>query len=548
MLLILKALLPAILLAWAASNAPARTLRIENPFGGVSVEVTSAGRLQIEANSPSRPVVAADISSSDQPALFLIKVNPADGARIDLDIKLPYGAALQVRTTAGPIWAKGLFAAAELATETGELEIETPWDASRFRLIAREKPKTVDLPRGFRFDTYVTAPERGRSWVLEDRLPEMRVTYGQLLVDAGHTPRVTLKHMPVPRDSPVKLPWQAPAALDAILAGEKRATNTPPQTPPSSKPPPQGNAGAALAPGTELEPGEALAPDGEALFTSSVRMVSLNAAVYDEKGRPITGLQAQDFAIVENGVPQEIAFASTEETPFNLILLLDLSGSTKQDREDMKTAALRFLDIARPNDRVGVYALANNRFHVVSPLTNDREQLRHLIPALPEVSGGTPLYDALVLSYAEELIHHEGERNALIVISDGVDNQLYGSLTPSDVSFDKLRKAARQFDALIYPILLNAAEEGSRTTGWSRKARQRMEELAADTGGRLFPARSLQQLDPVYPQVESELRAVYALAYYPKDQKLDGTWHAVDIQVKRPRANVRSRQGYIADP
>jgi VWFA-related protein len=536
MSLILRALLPSVLIVWAASNAPAQTVRIENPSGGVSVEVTASGRLQVQASSPDRPVTAADAASTEQRGVLLVKANPADGARIDLDVQLPYGAALQVFTKAGPISASGLFASAELVTETGDLLLEAPWNASHLRVIARQKPNSVNLPKGFRFTTYETAPERGRSWVLEDRLPEMHVTYGQLLVDAGNTARVTLRNMPIPQDSPVKLPWQAPAVLEGIVAGEKRKARTTRQVP-ATKSPPAGNRVDA-----------APAPDDEATFTSSVRMVNLAAAVYDENGHPMTGLKASDFKVIEDGVPQQIAFASAEEAPFNLVLLLDLSGSTKQNREDMKTAALRFLDIARPNDRVAVYALANNCFHVVSPLTNDRQQLRGLIEALPEVSGGTPLYDALVLSYAEELIQHEGERNALIVISDGVDNQLYGELTPSEVSFDRFRKAARQFGALIYPILLNAAEPGSNTTGWSRRARERMEELSAATGGRLFPARSLQQLEPVYAQVESELRAVYALAYYPQDQKLDGAWHSVDIQVQRPGARVRSRHGYIASP
>jgi VWFA-related protein len=539
MSLILRVLLSFALIAWAASNSPAQTVRIENPDGGVAVEVTSGG-LQIQASSPDRPARAGDAAITEQPGLLIIKVNPIDGARVDLDVKLPYGAAVQVRTQAGPISASGLFASAELITETGELLLEAPWAASRFRLIAREKPGTVNLPKGFRFESYETSAERGRSWVLEDRLPEQRVTWGRLHIDAGNTARVTLRNMAVPQDSPVKLPWQAPAALDAIVAGGKRKARNTPQAPPAKNPP-------AKNP-PEAAPAEAaLAPEGEALFTSSVRMVNLAAAVYDENGRPMTGLNASDFTVIEDGAPQQIAFASAEEAPFNLVLLLDLSGSTKRDREDMKAAALRFLDIARPNDQVAVYALANNCFHVVSPLSGDREQLRRLIEALPQVSGGTPLYDVLVLSYAEELIRHEGERNALIVISDGVDNQIYGALTPSEVSFDKLRRAARQFDALLYPILLNAAEPGSDTTGWARRAGQRMEELAAATGGRLFPARSLQQLEPVYAQVESELRSVYTLAYYPQEQKLDGAWHSVEIKVQRPGARVRSRDGYVAE-
>jgi VWFA-related protein len=277
-------------------------------------------------------------------------------------------------------------------------------------------------------------------------------------------------------------------------------------------------------------------------------MVNLTATVYDEAGHPMPGLKASEFTVLEGGVEQEIAFAGAEDVPVNLVLLLDLSGSTQQQRDEMKAAALRFLDITRPIDLVAVYALANDRFHVVSPLTNDREQLRRLIPAIPEVSGGTPLYDALVLSYAQELRQHAGERNAIIVLSDGVDNQIYGAVTPSTVSFNRLRRAARQFDALLYPILLNAAEPGGKVQGWQRRSRERMEALAAATGGRLFPARSLQDLEPVYSQVENELRAVYTVAYYPKGEPLESGWRSVEIKVQRPGARVRSREGYLAQP
>jgi VWFA-related protein len=526
------------LIAWAASGVPAHTLRIENPNGGVSVEATASGRLEVQAFSPNRPVGQADVTATEQQDLLLLKTNPPDGAPIDLKIKLPYGTTLQVRTEAGPISVSGVFGTAELITESGDVLLEAPWDATRLRLMARQKPAEVKLPDGFKFAAYETNGNRGKSWSLEDRLPEARVGYSILHVDAGQAKRLTLRHKPIPQDSPIKLPWQAPAVLEAILAGEKRAGKTPRTAP---KPSPSENR-------QEAPPKAPLADEGQALFTSEVRMVNFSAAVYDQDGRPLTGLQANDFTVMEDGVPQPIALAGAEEVPFNLVLLLDLSGSTKQNREDMKAAALRFLDIARPNDRVAVYALANDRFYVVSLLTDDRETLRRLIPALPEVSGGTPLYDALVLSHAEELRNHAGERNALIVISDGVDNQIYGELTPSQVSFDKLRKAARQFDSLLYPILLNAAEPGSRTTGWSRLARQRMEELAAATGGRLFPARSLQELEPVYAQIENELRAVYSVAYYPEDQRLDGAWHSVRITVNRPGARVRSRDGYVAQP
>ena len=212
----------------------------------------------------------------------------------------------------------------------------------------------------------------------------------------------------------------------------------------------------------------------------------------------------------------------------------------------MKTAALRFLDVAGPHDQVALHALANGMLHVVSPLTDDRKKLAALIDAIPGASGGTPLYDVMILSYANQLRQLPDERNALIIISDGVDNQLAGTLTPSKVSFRRLEKAARELSALVYPILLDPRTEGKKPPRWARQSRERMERLAAATGGRLFPARSVQDLEPVYPQVASELRGVYSLAYRPKNQNFDGQWRSVEVKVKRPDVRVRTRRGYVA--
>ena len=270
-------------------------------------------------------------------------------------------------------------------------------------------------------------------------------------------------------------------------------------------------------------------------------------AVHDAAGEAVTDLSAEDFEVYEEGVLQEITYLDNGDSPFNLTLLLDLSGSTKQDRPAMKAAAHRFLDVVGPHDRVALHAMANEMLHVISRLSDDRQKLGALIDAIPEVSGGTPLYDVMVLSYANELRQLPDERNALIVISDGVDNQLYGQLTPSKISFRQLEKAARELSALIYPILLdNPKAEGKKMPRWARKSRDRMESLAAATGGRLFPAHSVQDLDPVYSQVAAELRSVYSLAYRPKNQKFDGRWRSVEVKVKHPNARVRTRRGYVA--
>ena len=211
----------------------------------------------------------------------------------------------------------------------------------------------------------------------------------------------------------------------------------------------------------------------------------------------------------------------------------------------MKQAAIRFIDIARRRDRVAVYAVANNIFQVISPLTRDRERLRRLVAGLPPVSGGTPLYDAIVLAYAQEFRRLPTQRNALIVISDGLDNRIHQTGAASRVSFKKLLRAAKKMNVLIYPVFLDPFTLVPPPP-WVRRARRNLEQLARATGGRLFPARSLQDLDPVYPLVANELRSVYTLAYYPRNQHFDGSWRRIRVRVKRPGARVRTRAGYFA--
>ena len=112
------------------------------------------------------------------------------------------------------------------------------------------------------------------------------------------------------------------------------------------------------------------------------------------------------------------------------------------------------------------------------------------------------------------------------------------------MSFNKLVQAAGQIDALIYPVFLRSGERFH--PGWSQKARKRMQKLADASGGRLFPALSIQDLEPVFPLVADELRSVYSVAYYPKNQVFRGEWRTVSAKVKRPGVKVRARVGYHA--
>jgi len=501
------------------------TLEIHNATGAVHVTVSSEVRVEIEGKGLNRPATRDDVKITRHETRTIVRCDPADGERVDLAVQVPIGFLLDVTTEDGAIEVAGLVRLAHLETKTGDILLTAPWSATRLQLDAVTKPAKFSAPDGVRFSgRAIDVSETQTIWRLRDRLPERRTAYGQFQIEAEAPGEVRLTDMAVPEDSPVKMHWQAAPVLDSILRS------------PQKLPPPP--------PAEQADLPTSLDDAAGAVFRSDVRMVNLIAAVTNQGGAPATDLRPEDFIVIEDGVAQEVASAGSESMPFNLAILMDLSGSTRPDREAMGAAAERFVGLAGPEDRVAVYALAGDMFHVISRLTTDREGLIRTLERLPDVSGASPLYDCVVLGYAEELHQRPGERNALIVISDGIDNRLSNQETPSEVRFNRLRRMAEEMNALIYPVFLRSGERFGRN--WSKKALKNMQDLADASGGRVFPAMSIQDLEPVFPLIEAELRSVYGVAYYPKEQTFDGGWRTVKVQVKRPGAKVRARAGYYA--
>jgi Ca-activated chloride channel family protein len=258
------------------------------------------------------------------------------------------------------------------------------------------------------------------------------------------------------------------------------------------------------------------------------------------------GLTKEDFSVVEQGRLQKVDSAQSEEAPFNLVILLDLSASTKHGRDDMKEIAEGFVRITRPQDRVAVYALFNNWFGVLTHLTDDVGAALIDIESIPKLTGATPLYDAIVLSWSEELSKLRGQRNALIVISDGQDNRFASTGFPSKVSEDQLAEAANSMETLIYPIFLGDPVDTYEKGSWGMKAYEKLKKIAAASGGRVFEIGLEKDRATLYGQVADELRSVYSVAFYPDNQDFTGDFRKVDILVNRVGATVRAREGYYA--
>jgi VWFA-related protein len=291
--------------------------------------------------------------------------------------------------------------------------------------------------------------------------------------------------------------------------------------------------------------------DDDNVLRIESQLVTLNTIVSNSSGQPILDLQKDDFQIYEDKIPQEVAHFQTVKSPFNLVLLIDLSGSVKDKINLIKRTANRFVQAIRPEDRIGIVTFSGST-RIVSPLTSDRDALQQRIETIDRPLGGTNFYDALeeTMKMIESSV--TGERNAIVIMSDGVDNALPGVPGQgSRISFNELFDRVQESDNVIFPIYLDTEEDafqslGSMMTVAYDIARKQLQELADSTGGTLFFAKRVEDLEGRYEEVAAALRTIYSLGYYPSNSEKDGSYRRIQVQVKRDGAKIKSRRGYYA--
>jgi VWFA-related protein len=284
----------------------------------------------------------------------------------------------------------------------------------------------------------------------------------------------------------------------------------------------------------------------------STRLVSLNVKVTDNFGKPLPLLNKTDFQISEESIPQDISHFEPVTAPLNIVLLLDLSGSTEDKMKIMKKAAKKFVDSLNPSDNIAVAGFTR-RFMVFSNFTTDKKLLKDRIDDIKNRHSGTAYYDAMwaTLNLLDEV---KATRKAVVVLTDGVDNSLDH---PNDRdydpkhSFQELMERIVEADATIYPIFLDTEYEvvvkrGDGNHDAYVTARKQLGELAEQTGAVLFKADRAEDLESVYQQVASELHSLYSIAYTPKSLSKDGMWRKISITVNREGAKARARRGYFA--
>lgn len=280
----------------------------------------------------------------------------------------------------------------------------------------------------------------------------------------------------------------------------------------------------------------------------------------DRNGRFIPGLRKKDFKIFENGIQQKITYFQSEEQPFTVVLMIDISPSTKYHIDEIHFAALTFVNQLRPNDKVMVVAF-DQRFRMLTEPTTERQKLYAAIYKA-QFGSGTSLYDAVDHVANLDLINIPG-RKAVVIFTDGVDT------TSRRADYQSSIAAVEEIDALLYPIRYNTQRSGDgnglatnlpgfqlppgmmvrlgrgQSAAEYEKGRLYLETLASNSGGRLFDADTITNLEASFAGVAEELRRQYSVGYYPDDTGEPGDRRRVKIQVARPKVVVRAKTSYI---
>ena len=295
-------------------------------------------------------------------------------------------------------------------------------------------------------------------------------------------------------------------------------------------------------------------------------IVRLNVGVVDQRGRQITTLDKSNFSVFEDGVKQEVSRFETTNAPFSVVMMLDMSGSTRSFRQNIQMSAARFLDALGPEDRIAVIEFYS-KVNLLNDFTTNRMTAAHSI-SVANGSGDTNLYKGLQLAL-QKLASEGNRRKAIVVLTDGVDtvmrdedrqkltaiddSRVPSALTPE--ASEVLNRILNRADALgvtVYPLALptgdpaRLADPTPRQIAMFKAARARLQIIADRTGGTLNAINRLDEMAKLYAAVAADLRTLYTIEYQPANEKRDGKWRKIKIEVDSPDLISRTRQGYFA--
>jgi Ca-activated chloride channel family protein len=339
--------------------------------------------------------------------------------------------------------------------------------------------------------------------------------------------------------------------------------------------------------------------DKDDVIKVDTQLVEVPVVITDKNGRPVLNLKQSNFAIFEDGKPQEIRDFSTTTEPFEVALLLDTSGSTRQDLQLIRRAAESFISSLRPGDRVALIAFrqvagdqkGGAESEILSEMTSSRPTLSEALQRVA-TSNGTPYYDSLI-QIADRVFGRQPDeayrgRRALVALTDGVDST---SVSDFDEASEKLEhdgiisffiqvntrpffeenllgdcagairfspaQIRRYYNSFGPKANMERTDDFCKLGDFERLAVSKklyeiadleMSTLAKTSGGRVFPVSDLSEARSAFRSVAEEIGTKYSLGYYSTNDKRDGTYRKIKVELKGvpPGSVVRAREGYTA--
>ncbi|QNI32294.1 VWA domain-containing protein [Alloacidobacterium dinghuense] len=288
----------------------------------------------------------------------------------------------------------------------------------------------------------------------------------------------------------------------------------------------------AVRPGTDLEKEK-----GGFTFRRDVDEVVLNATVLDDNGRIVNDLKQDNFHVFEDGVQQTIAAFQHQDIPVSMGFLIDNSGSMRDKRAAVNTAALDLVKASNPQDEAFIVNFSDEAFidqDFTSNIAKLRDGLAHI-----DSKGGTALYDAVVASADQLAKGAKRPKQVLLIITDGEDNASSLNLEQT------IRRVQDLQGPVVYSIGLLFGDEGGGRE--AHRAKRALQLLSNETGGIAYFPKSLENVDQICAEVAHDIRNQYTIGYHSTKPASQGGYRVVKVQAAAPghgKLVVRTRSGY----
>jgi VWFA-related protein len=515
------------------------TVSIKNLEGRVGVVASPehVKKLTVDARSSGAAIASDDVKVETKGSKVTIDVRPrGEKNRIDLFVSVPERSKIEVEGLAGSVDVVGNVESATVKTDTGTIHADVPLEALKFDFVwEASRPRymsDVELPE--------VKEKAGGTFKLSGRLGEKEAKKEETVVLDFRTQRGVVLLNVDPEMAPADLRERplTEAARAIVRSGDIQLVEAIRKVSPKLF----GDYAKTLPPPDRQPALVNRVPTNKIVSVVAPQLLRFNASVLDRHGRAIRGMRESDFTVWENGVERRVTNVAPANEPFNLVLLLDVSGSVEERMDFIRKAARDFLRTTSPQDRISIISFRDD-IQIISDFSTDRQLLSKKLDEI-DAGGGTALYDALGYVLAEPLKRLRGERTAIVVMSDGDDNKSF-------LPFPAILEALTESGALVYPLYVPSGliPETSvprpeitidplrtRYLTLTTRAEEQARKLADASGGIYYPIKHIEDLQKAYDEVVAQLRSAYTITYASNAASVSPR---VRVRANRDGASVR---------